>query len=218
MVLTAHHQQRFFNPTSQAVEWRSRDKSPRLFVVKLHDATYLHYDFRLEYAGFLKSWVVPKGPCLDANVSRLAKRVSDHAIRDFEGTIPAGLYGAGTVMLWDWGFWMTDQDVSEALRAGQLNFRLDGEKLKGSWTLTRWRPRSDQRQTKWELRKALDVDARSLQEVDILTEQPRSVRTGRTLDEIARRMPPLIPGRSPRKRKQTRDPSQRLLFPDDRLS
>ena len=93
MVLTAHHQQRVFNPTSQAVEWHSRDKTPRLFVVKLHDATRLHYDFRLEYAGFLKSWVVPDGPCLDANENRSAIQVDDHKIRDFEGTIPAGLYG-----------------------------------------------------------------------------------------------------------------------------
>lgn len=213
--MTAHHQQRVCNPTSQAVEWQFRDKTPRLFIVKLHDATHLHYDFRLAYAGFLVSWVVPRGPCLDANVNRFAKRVDNHKISDFEGIIPAGLYGAGVVMLWDWGFWITDRDVSEALRAGQLNFRLYGEKLKGSWTLTRWRPRSREWQTKWELRKALDVEARSLQEVDILSEQPRSVWTGRTLDEIDRRMPSLIPGRSPRKRKQTRDPSQRLLFLDD---
>jgi bifunctional non-homologous end joining protein LigD len=203
--MTIRYQKKLLDPTSYAVEWQSRDKSPRLFVVKWHDATRPHYDFRLEYRGVLKSWVVPEGPCLDASVKRSAILVNDHAINYFEGVIPNGMYGAGPVMLWDWGFWMTDQDVSEALRAGQLNFRLDGEKLKGSWTLTRWRPRSDQRQTKWELRKALDVEARSLQKVDILTEQPRSVRTDRTLEEIARP-------------KLTRDPSQRLLFLDDRLS
>jgi bifunctional non-homologous end joining protein LigD len=218
MVLTARHQQRFLSPTSQAVEWRSRDSTLRPFVVKKHNATRLHYDFRLEFGGFFKSWVVPKGPCLDPSANRLAKRVSDHAVSYFEGTIPAGMYGAGTVMLWDWGFWTTDQDVSEALRDGQLNFQLDGVKLKGSWTLTRWRPRSDQGQTNWELRKVLDIEARLLQKVDILTEQPNSALTARTLDEIALGKPSLIPGGLPRKRKQMRDPSQRSLFPDDRLS
>jgi bifunctional non-homologous end joining protein LigD len=218
MKMTIRYQKGLLDSISQAVEWRSRGKSPRLFFVKLHYATRLHYDFRLEYRGVLKSWVVPEGPCLDANVKRSAILVNDHAINYFEGVIPNGMYGAGPVMLWDWGFWTTDQDVSEALRAGQLNFRLDGEKLKGSWTLTRWRPRSDQRQTKWELRKALDIEARSIQEMDILIQQPRSVWTGRDLDEIRRSTRSLIPGRSPRKRKQTPDPSQRDLFPDDCLS
>ncbi len=213
--MTIRYQEKLLDLISQAVEWRSRDKSPRLFIVKLHDATRLHYDFRLEYCGVLKSWVVPEGPCLDANVKRSAILVDDHSINHFEGTIPAGRYGAGPVMLWDWGFWTTDQDVSEALCAGQLIFRLDGEKLKGSWALTRCRPRSDQRQTNWELRKAFDVEARSLQETNIVAEQFRSVLTGRTLVEISRRMPSLIPTRSPRKRRQTRDPNQRLLFADD---
>jgi bifunctional non-homologous end joining protein LigD len=198
---------------SQVVEWQSRDKAPRRFVVKLHDATRLHYDFRLEHRDVLKSWVLPEGPCLDANVKRAAILVEDHTINNFEGVIPKGRYGAGPVMVWDTGLWITDQNVDEALRAGQLNFRLDGEKLRGSWTLTRCRSCSDQRQTKWELRKVLDVEARSLQEMNFVAEQARSVLTGRNLEEIRRRVSSLIPGRAPRK--QTRDPNQRLLFPDD---
>ncbi len=216
MVLIAHHQQRVFNPTSQTVEWHSRDKALRRLIVKEHHATRLHFDFRLEYAGFLKSWLVPDGPCLDANEKRSAIQVSDHVIDDSERTIPAGMYGAGPVMLWDQGFWITDEDVGEALCAGQLNFRLYGKKLKGGWTLTRCRPRSGQRQREWKLRKVLDAEARSLQEMNILIEQPRSVRTGRTLDEVARGVRPLIPGRLPRK--QTRDPRQRILFLDGHLS
>ena len=213
MVLTAHHQQIFCNPTSQAVEWHSRDKTPRCFVVKLHDATRLHYDFRLEHRRVLKSWVVPDGPCLDANVKRSAILVDDHPINYFEGVIPDDKYGAGPMMVWDRGFWITDQDVDEALRAGQLNFRLYGEKLKGSWTLTRCSPRSDKRKTNWELRKALDVEARSLSEFDIVVEQYRSVLTRRDIEEVGRGVRSLMPGRPPKK--QTRDPNQRPLFADD---
>lgn len=208
MALNAYLRTKAFSPTSQAAEWLPWDTKPRLFVVKLHDATRLHYDFRLEHTGVFKSWVVPNGPCLDATVARSAIQVADHRINRFEGTIPAGMYGAGTVMLWDWGYWTTDQDVGEALRAGHLHFRLDGQKLKGNWTLTRWQPRSDPRQLEWRLTKALDIEARSLREFDVLAEQTRSVLTGRTLDEIAL---------TPRKRTRTPDPRQRSLFPDDRL-
>jgi len=115
-------------------------------------------------------------------------------------------------MVWDRGFWVTDQNVDEALRAGQLNFRLYGEKLKGSWALTRCGSCSDQQQ-EWLLTKSRDLEARSLQEMNIVAEQSRSVLTRRTHVEIARRVPSLIPGRLPRK--QTRDPNQRLLFPND---
>jgi len=127
------------------------------------------------------------------------------------------MYGAGTVMLWDWGFLTTDQDVGEALRTGQLNFQLAGQKLRGNWALTRGQPSSDLRQMEWRLQKALDIEARSLREFDFLTEQAKSVLTGRTLDEIERRMPPRIHAGLPWKRKQTRDPRQRLLFRDDHL-
>ena len=127
--------------------------------------------------------------------------------------IPDDMYGAGPTMVWDEGFWITDQDIDEALRAGQLNLRLYGEKLKGSWTLTRLKHRSAHTQEEWLLRKAFDIEARSLSEFDIVVEQPRSVRTRRNIEEVARGMPSLMPGRRPRK--QTRDPNQRLLFADD---
>ena len=213
MVVVATKEQKVFNPTNHVVGWHCRDKSPRRFVVKWHHATRLHFDFRLEHRDVFKSWVLPEGPCLDASVKRLAILVDDHEINFSERVIPDGKYGAGPVMVWDRGYCVTDEDVGEAMRDGQLKIQLYGEKLLGGWTLTRCSPRSDQRQSMWELRKVLDAEARTLQEVDIVAEQFRSVLTRRTLDEIARNLPSLAPGRPPRK--QTRDPAQRFLFPDD---
>lgn len=210
MVLAAHHDQELLNPTSYAPEWHSQYKSLWSYVAKWHDATRLHFDFRLQCGRVFKSWVLPEGPCLDPNVKRLAILVDDHEINFSERVIPDGKYGAGPVMVWDMGLFGSNQDVGEALRDGQLRFQLYGEKLLGGWTLTRCSPRSDQRQTRWELRKIFDAEARSLQEIDIVAEQFRSVLTRRTLDEIARNLPSLAPGRPPRK--QTRDPSQLLLF------
>lgn len=157
----------------------------RPFVIQLHSATQLHYDFRLEYGQVMKSWVVPKEPCLDANVNCLAKRVKDHQICAFEGVIPSGFYGAGAVMLWDYGYWIADQDVDRALRAGQLNFRLHGHRLRGNWTLTRWLSRPDDNQENWQLVKAFDAAARPSRDVGILVEHSSSIWSGRTLDEIA---------------------------------
>jgi bifunctional non-homologous end joining protein LigD len=185
----------------------------RRFVVKLHDATRLHFDFRLQYRGVYKSWVLLDGPCLDASQKRPAILVEDHAINDSERVIPDGMYGAGTVMVWDWGHWITDQDISEALRIGQLHFRLEGHKLRGSWTLTRLCIRSGHMQETWELRKVFDAEARSLSEFDVVVKQPNSVLTLRTMEEISLGLPSLMPGRRPNK--NTRDPNQRPLFPDD---
>ena len=111
------------------------------FVIQKHDATRLHYDLRLELNGVFKSWAITKGPSLDPNVKRLAVEVEDHPLDygDFEGTIPKGQYGGGTVMLWDRGYWapLGDKDPEQALRDGELKFVLDGEKLKGGWVLVR---------------------------------------------------------------------------------
>src|SRR5881397_755838 len=113
------------------------------FVVQKHDASRLHWDFRLELDGVLKSWAVPKGPSLDPDEKRLAMRTEDHPLDygDFEGTIPQGEYGGGTVMLWDRGFWAPEDaaDPRQALRKGELKFVLAGEKLKGGWVLVRMR-------------------------------------------------------------------------------
>jgi bifunctional non-homologous end joining protein LigD len=154
--------------------------SPR-FVIQKHRASALHYDFRLEDEGVLKSWAVPKGPSLDPATKRLAMAVEDHPIEyaGFEGVIPEGEYGGGTVMVWDQGTYEPDvPDVAKALRAGELPFHLRGKKLRGGWVLIRTRGRQ------WLLIKR--KDALSSKTVDITATKPRSVVSRRLLAGIAR--------------------------------
>ncbi|WXK24265.1 hypothetical protein IHE33_12765 (plasmid) [Mycetohabitans endofungorum] len=151
------------------------------FCVQKHDATRLHYDFRLELDGTLKSWAVPKGPSLDPHVKRIAIHVEDHPLdyAAFEGHIPEGHYGAGDVIVWDRGIWMPDGDPAEAYRKGRLTFRLDGEKLAGRWHLVRTRLEGKQEQ--WLLIKSDDNNARPESEYDIVQALPDSVLSKRTL-------------------------------------
>ena len=146
-----------------------------------HRASALHYDFRLEARGAMRSWAVPKGPSLDPRQRRLAMEVEDHPLEyaDFEGVIPEGEYGGGTVMIWDEGVWapMEDVDAARAIDAGEIRFVLMGRKLKGSWTLVRTGER------KWLLMKRRDEYAST---EDIAGAEPRSVRTKRLLADIAR--------------------------------
>jgi bifunctional non-homologous end joining protein LigD len=160
-----------------------------LYVIQKHQASHLHYDFRLEWRGVLLSWAIPKGPSLDPSVKRLAAQVEDHPLEygGFEGLISEGQYGAGTVMLWDRGTWTPDDpDVDASLKKGELKFSLQGEKLRGSWVLVRTNfGRSDKRPSdkpQWLLIKHRDRYAST---EDILVEQPRSVLSKRLLDEIA---------------------------------
>lgn len=158
------------------------------FVVQKHDASHLHYDFRLELDGVLKSWAVPKGPCLDPSVKRLAIEVEDHPLdyAGFEGHIPEGHYGAGDVIVWDEGRWIPIGDPHEGLGNGHLKFRLAGSKLTGSWNLIRTRMAG--RQPQWFLIKGRDDQARDYPRYDILAEQPLSVVTGKALpSEVAQR-------------------------------
>ena len=157
------------------------------FVVQKHRATQLHYDFRLEFNGVLLSWAVPKGPALDPAVKRLAMQVEDHPLEygGFEGVIPEGEYGGGTVMVWDRGEWTPEgPDIARALEKGDLKFTLYGKKLRGSWVLVRtrgWGGSSEGRS--WLLIKHRDKYSSA---IDIVAEKPRSVLSRRLLAQIAR--------------------------------
>ena len=157
------------------------------FVVQKHAATRLHYDLRLELDGVMLSWAVAKGPSLVPGEKRLAVHVEDHPIEynGFEGTIPKGQYGGGTVLIWDRGTWEPEQDPRKGMAKGHLDFRLDGEKLHGRFHLVRLKQRPRERQESWLLIKSEDEFARHGEDLDVLEELPLSVVTGRTLEEIA---------------------------------
>ncbi|MGH1571697.1 DNA polymerase ligase N-terminal domain-containing protein [Methylobacterium sp. P31] len=164
-----------------------RESSALIYRVQKHAARRLHYDFRLELGGVLKSWAVTRGPSLVAGERRLAVEVGDHGLdyADFEGVIAPGSYGAGVVLLWDRGTWEPDVDPGAALAAGSLAFTLHGEKLTGRWRLTRMKPGPRDRHVSWLLVKSRDAACRAADDPDILEEQPRSIMTGRTVEEIA---------------------------------
>ena len=158
----------------------------RRFVIQKHDASRLHYDLRLEFDGVFKSWAVTKGPSLDPHDKRLAVEVEDHPLDygDFEGTIPEGQYGGGTVMLWDRGTWESE-DAERGFKKGDLKFTLHGDKLHGSWVLVRMRnDRTGGKRTNWLLIKHRDEHVREGKDNDILDED-RSVASGRAMEEIA---------------------------------
>ena len=148
------------------------------FVVQKHAARQLHYDFRLELDGTLKSWAVPKGPSLDPKARRMAVEVEDHPLdyAGFEGTIPAGHYGAGEVIVWDEGQWQPHGDARAGHAAGKLKFGLSGHKLQGDWTLVRMRARDGERQNAWLLIKERDAAARSEAEFSVVQALPASVK------------------------------------------
>ena len=166
---------------------RGSAKKALAYVIQKHQASHLHYDFRLEWNGILLSWAIPKGPSLDPSVKRLAAAVEDHPLEygSFEGVIPEGEYGGGTVMLWDKGTWTPeDLDVDAALRKGELKFTLNGKKLKGSWVLIRTKGGfGGSRKPQWLLIKHRDRYAST---EDVLATKPRSVISNRLLAEIAR--------------------------------
>lgn len=188
MGLEQYHQKRSFQVTPEP-QGKVTKKGPgkgHKYVVQKHDASHLHYDFRLEWAGVLLSWAIPKGPSLDPSVKRLAMQTEDHPIEyaSFEGTIPEGQYGAGTVELWDRGTWEPEvPDVDAALRKGDLKFTLHGNRLKGSWVLVRTRGLGgNQNRSAWLLIKHRDEYASTK---DVTTD-PRSVSSARTLAGISK--------------------------------
>ena len=171
----------------------SQSRTALSFVIQRHAARNLHYDFRLELGGTLKSWAVPKGPSLDPSVKRMGVHVEDHPLSyaSFEGLIPERQYGAGHVIVWDRGVWMPVGDPAAGLRAGKLKFELFGEKLHGGWTLVRMQGRkrddapraSGDAKEAWLLIKERDQHARKSDEFDILLEAPDSVLSGRPLPD-----------------------------------
>ena len=176
--LSTYWKKRDFGVTSEP-RGEVAAKHPRLsFVIQKHAASRLHYDFRLELDGTLVSWAVPKGPSLDPHVRRMAVHVEDHPLSyaGFEGVIPKGQYGAGTVEVWDRGTWTPIEDPREGLRRGRLKFELDGEKLHGNWMLVRMDKRREERQEPWLLIKENDEAARPAAEYDVVQEMPESVK------------------------------------------
>lgn len=187
MPLNEYRRKRRFSHSPEPSGKQRRSRAQRRFVVQKHAAGRLHYDFRLELDGVLKSWVVPKGPSCDPSEKRLAVQVEDHPLEyaDFEGVIPEGEYGAGGVALWDRGVWAPEDDPEEGYRTGKLNFVLYGEKLRGGWTLVRMAPRGKHTAVNWLLIKRRDDEARPLEEYDVLEAEPESVLSHRTLEKIA---------------------------------
>jgi bifunctional non-homologous end joining protein LigD len=187
MGLNEYRRKRDFKKTPEPRGKRNaRPHHELTYIIQKHDASHLHYDFRLELNGVLKSWAVPKGPDLDPAIKRLAMQVEDHPLEygGFEGIIPEGEYGGGTVMLWDKGVWEPLGDAARGVREGHLKFILRGEKLQGAWMLVRKGGRkAAQDERHWFLFKERDEFARPGE--SITEELPLSVTTGRDLDEIA---------------------------------
>jgi bifunctional non-homologous end joining protein LigD len=186
--VTKYRAKRDFAKTSEPAGKEAVPSSPTLrFVIQRHDARRLHYDLRLELDGVFKSWAVTRGPSLDPHDKRLAVEVEDHPLEygDFEGTIPKGQYGGGTVQLWDRGYWIPEGDPHEGLKRGDLKFSLEGERLMGGWVLVRMKnDRTGGKRTNWLLIKHRDDNARE-GDGDALLTDPKSIASGRNLDAIA---------------------------------
>jgi bifunctional non-homologous end joining protein LigD len=191
--LAEYNRKRRFDVTPEPPGRAGKKRARALaFVVQKHRASHLHYDFRIEHEGVMLSWAVAKGPSLDPGVRRLAMMTEPHPMdyNDFEGVIPEGEYGGGTVMIWDRGTWEPESpDVDRALAKGDLKMRLHGRKLKGSWVLVRMRERQ------WLLIKHRDAHASAT--VDLTVARPKSVVSRRTMAGIAR-----AAGASPRQLEQ----------------
>jgi len=187
MALETYRKKRNFKKTAEPPGGKSAGATDGdRFVVQKHDARRLHYDFRLELDGVLKSWAVTKGPSLVPGEKRLAVHVEDHPLEygDFEGTIPKGEYGGGTVILWDRGRWRPIGDPHKGYAKGHLDFELEGEKLRGRWHLVRIRGKPREKRENWLLIKGDDEESRAADDPDILEERPESVKTRRMISDV----------------------------------
>jgi bifunctional non-homologous end joining protein LigD len=186
-LLKKYRAMRDFGDTPEPSGGNSKKTKLPIFVIQKHHASHLHYDFRLEMEGVLKSWAVPKGPSYDPGVKRLAMMTEDHPYdyASFEGVIPAGNYGGGNVIIWDnggWEFIEPGHDPVKALRSGKLTFRLYGKKMFGEWALVKIKGRPGSKGNEWLLLKHRDEFANP--DVDVTELAPRSVISDKTVDEI----------------------------------
>src|SRR4029453_606549 len=186
--IETYNKKRDFSKTKEPRGRRLKGKGAS-FVVQKQDASRLHWDFGLELDGVLKRWAVPKGPSIDPNEKRLAMRTEDHPLDygTFEGTIPAGEYGGGTVMLWDHGRWIPEpgKDPRKTIEEGHLHFTLEGERMKGEWVMFRLKPKPGEKAEPWMLKKVTDEFADPDEGDALVDNNVTSVTTGRTMAEIA---------------------------------
>src|SRR5215472_11537137 len=202
-------------PRGGADGLRGKSASALPFVVQKHSARQLHYDFRLGWHGVLKSWAVAKGPSYYVGDKRLAVQVEDHPMEygGFEGTIPKGQYGGGTVMVWDQGTWEPQDDAEEGFKTGRLKFVLHGQKLKGKWTLVRMGGRAAREaKPNWLLIKEHDEYERSADEQPITESEPNSAVTGRDIEAIGTQEDHIWHSKDSRKRNLSRLAQKRLQF------
>lgn len=186
MPLESYHQKRDFKKTTEPKGSAMKKADGRSFVIQKHAARRLHYDFRIEVDGVLRSWAVTRGPSLVPGEKRLAVHVEDHPLEygNFEGTIPKGEYGGGTVIVWDRGTWSPIGDADKGYAKGHLEFELTGEKLGGRWHLVRMAGKPREKRENWLLIKSDDAFARAKGDPDILQERPDSVKTGRVIADL----------------------------------
>ncbi|HWH40584.1 MAG TPA: non-homologous end-joining DNA ligase [Usitatibacter sp.] len=202
--LSPYWKKRNFGITSEPRGEVARPGKALSFVIQKHAATRLHYDFRLELDGTLKSWAVPKGPSYDPKVRRMAVHVEDHPLSyaSFEGVIPKGQYGAGTVIVWDRGTWEPIGDPREGYRNGKLKFEMHGEKMRGRWNLVRINARKDERQEPWLLIKETDDEARPASDYDVTEALPDSVLAGVAKDKPKKKSTGAARKKAPSRSKQ----------------
>jgi bifunctional non-homologous end joining protein LigD len=210
--LREYNRKRNFTRTGEP-RGKLRRRTGDLFVVQKHAARRLHYDFRLELDGVLKSWAVTRGPSLSPADKRLAVRTEDHPLdyAEFEGRIPEGEYGAGSVIVWDRGHWSTEGDPHQQLAKGHLVVDLDGSKLKGRWHLVHMRGRDSRGKENWLLIKADDEYAAASGQADLLEAEPRSIKTGRTIEDVAGSKVKIKPKRSSKSAARSRAPAVKAL-------
>ncbi|MFN7104328.1 MAG: DNA polymerase ligase N-terminal domain-containing protein, partial [Pseudorhizobium sp.] len=185
MALESYNEKRNFDVSPEPKGTKAKGGG-NSFTIQKHAARRLHYDFRIEMDGVLKSWAVTRGPSLVPGEKRLAVHVEDHPLDygDFEGTIPEGNYGAGAVLLWDRGTWEPVGDMHKGYAKGHLELELKGEKLQGRWHLVRMANRRGEKRENWLLIKSEDEFARAEADADILEEMPQSVKSGQLIEEI----------------------------------